>query len=125
MAPSTIATAITLALVAASPAYAQTASTPDGAELYRRCAGCHSVDRNRTGPRHCGVFGRAAGTQPGYRYSPAMKNSGLQWNALSLDAFLADPRGVVPGTRMTIAGISDPAVRAALIEFLRQTPPCA
>lgn len=110
------------AFVIPPPAAAQDAER--GAALYGRCGACHSVDRNRTGPRHCGVFGRAAGTQPGFRYSPALARSGLTWDGQSLDAFLADPRGVVPGTRMTIAGIADPGERADLVAYLRQLAPC-
>ena len=114
--------AVALAVLAGHPAAAQDASR--GASLYGQCIGCHSVDRNRTGPRHCGVFGRAAGTQPGFRYSPAMRQSGLIWDAQSLDAFLTSPRGLVPGTRMTIAGVADPTDRTNLIAYLRQLTPC-
>jgi cytochrome c len=89
-----------------------------GEEIYERCAACHSLDRDRVGPRHCGVFGRRAGSVPGFAYSEAMRASGIVWSRESLDAFLADPLGTVPGTFMTYAGIPDPEERAQLLAFL-------
>ncbi|MCB9673340.1 MAG: c-type cytochrome [Alphaproteobacteria bacterium] len=89
-----------------------------GEEVYARCAACHSLTENRTGPRHCGLFGRAAASQPGFQYSKAMQRSGLVWDAATLDRFLRAPLDVVPGTKMTYAGISDPSDRAALVAYL-------
>lgn len=100
---------------AGSPAPPEIAS---GQEIYERCAACHSLDRDRVGPRHCGIFGRRAGSVPGFAYSEAMRASGIVWNRQTLDAFLADPLGTVPGTFMTYAGIQDPEERAQLLAFL-------
>ena len=91
-----------------------------GAEVYTRCEACHSLQYNRTGPRHCGVVGRKAGSVPGFEYSPAMKRSELTWDEGTLDRFLADPPRVVPGTAMTYAGITDAQERADVIAYLRQ-----
>ena len=118
-----------LTLAFAISARAQTpapdpAAVARGADLYGRCVGCHSLDRNRTGPRHCDVFGRPAATQPGFSYSTAMRQSGIVWDAAALDAFLTAPRSVVPRTRMTVAGIADPGARADLIAFLKEARPC-
>jgi cytochrome c len=87
---------------------ATTLGNPDhGEHLYEtRCGGCHAVDTNRVGPLHRGVFGRRAGTAPGYAYSPALQRSGLTWDAATLDRWLSGPTRLVPGTRM---GISVPA----------------
>ena len=74
-----------LASVAAGAAVAA-AAAPDGAasrgqQVYARCAACHAIEANRTGPQHCGLFGRRAGTAPGFSgYSQAMRASGLVWN---------------------------------------------
>jgi len=95
-----------------------------GAALYDRCAACHAVDYNRTGPRHCGLIGRPAGTVEGFAYSMAMKRSGIVWNDRSLDRFLAAPTKAVPGTTMGYAGIADPAERRDLIAFLESAGPC-
>lgn len=89
-----------------------------GAALYDRCIACHSLERNRTGPKHCGLFDRAAGEAEGYRFSKAMRDWGRRWTAELLDTFLENPRKTVPGTRMTYAGVKDAQERADLIAYL-------
>ena len=91
-----------------------------GEAVYERCVACHSLARDRTGPRHCGLFGRRAGAVRDFDYSAAMKHSGIVWNERSLDRFLAAPTRVIPGTSMGYSGIADPAERANLIAYLRQ-----
>ena len=91
-----------------------------GEQIYHRCQGCHSIERNRVGPMHKGLFGRPAGSVPGFAYSEAMKNSGIVWNEETLDRYLENPRQMVPGTRMTYAGIKDAQERADLIAYLKQ-----
>lgn len=90
-----------------------------GAEVYTRCQACHALEYNRTGPKHCGVVGRKAGSVPNFNYSPAMRRSKLTWDERTLDRFIADPMKTVPGTTMTYAGVSDPQDRADLIAYLR------
>jgi cytochrome c len=89
-----------------------------GEAIYERCAACHSLAHDRTGPRHCGLIGRRAGSVEGFEYSPAMKRSGIVWTRQSLDRFLAAPTKVVPGTSMGYAGIADARERAQLIAYL-------
>lgn len=112
--------------VAGALALAATAAlaAPDalrGERLYARCAACHALGYDRVGPRHCGLFGRRAGSVPGFGYSAAMKASGITWSAQTLDRFLADPPATVPGTTMTYAGIRDTQERADLIAFLARS----
>ncbi len=90
-----------------------------GRELYGRCLACHAIDYDRVGPRHCGLFGRRAGSLAGFAYSDAMRNSGIVWGRETLDRFLSDPIGVVPGTLMTYAGVPDQRERALLIGGLK------
>lgn len=72
-----------------------------GAAYYEtRCAACHSLDRNRVGPRHRGVLGRRAGSVADYGYSTSLRSSTLVWTAENLDAWLTDPGALVPGQRM-------------------------
>ena len=85
----------------------------------RRCIGCHSLDANRVGPAHRGVFGRKAGVAKDYDYSPALRNARLVWDAQTLDRWLADPEQLVPGQRMGYS-VSEAADRADLIAYLRE-----
>lgn len=89
-----------------------------GRLVYERCAACHSLEQDRTGPHHCGIFGRRAGSVAGFTYSEAMKNAGITWNRTTLDTFIANPMKTVPGTYMGYAGIQDPTERAQLLDFL-------
>jgi cytochrome c len=102
-------------LAAAEPAQ----DVARGAAIYaQRCAFCHSLDRNGVGPRHRGVFGRRAGSVPGYAYSPALKHSELVWNEKNLNLWLQDPDRLVPGSKMD-ADVTDPTRRALLISYLK------
>jgi cytochrome c len=113
-----------LALLAA-PAAALPPGDPErGAAVYERCQACHSLDRNRTGPKHCGLIGRKAGGVEGFSYSKALRESGIVWDAGSLDRFLENPFKAVPGTRMGYAGVKDPQERADLIAFLAAAGAC-
>ena len=89
-----------------------------GREIYGRCKGCHSFGFNRVGPDHCGIAGRKAGAVPGYRYSSALRSSNMVWTQETLDAFLFDPRGVVPGTKMTYDGVKNDRDRGALVAYI-------
>ena len=117
------------ALMIAAPASGGAAGDPEAGEaVYSRCAACHALEYDRTGPRHCGLFGRRAGAVPGFDYSEAMKRSTIVWSEATLDRFLADPLGTVPGAAMGYAGVKDPKERADLIAYLREagrSPACA
>ena len=109
------------AAMAAAPADNTAATLQRGEQIYSRCVACHAINRNRTGPLHCGLFGRRAGTATGYdNYSVAMRRAGIVWTERSLDTFLAAPLQTLPGTSMGYAGIRAPAERADLIAWLRQ-----
>lgn len=111
-------------LSVAPPRGAATADTEDGdaargQTLYEaRCTACHSIDADRVGPRHRGVFGQRAGSVPGYGYSRALERSGLTWDAATLDRWLAAPTRLVPGTRMGTS-VPDRRDRRDIIAFLR------
>lgn len=94
---------------------------PSGEAVFKRnCAICHSTepDHNRVGPSLAGVVGRHSGSVPNFNYSSANKNSGIVWTKDKLDAYLANPQGVVPGTTMLFPGVKNDADRHALIDFL-------
>jgi cytochrome c len=90
-----------------------------GKAVYQACAACHSIDENDLGPRHRGVVGRHAGSVEDYNYSMALKNSGLIWDAPTLDRWLTNPSALVPGTKMFFQ-ISDPQSRADVIAYLAE-----
>ncbi|MCB1675596.1 MAG: hypothetical protein KDI01_04860 [Halioglobus sp.] len=89
-----------------------------GEEVYQRCLACHALRYNRTGPSHCGLLGRRAGSVPGYAYSVAMRRADIVWTVRALDAFLTAPTDYVPGTTMGYSGLDDAADRRDLIAFL-------
>lgn len=91
-----------------------------GAEIYQRCQACHSIEHDLVGPRHAGLFGRNAGSVPGFPYSEAMRNSGITWSETTLNAFLSGPQAYVPGTFMTFTGLPDPRERADVIAYLKE-----
>jgi len=100
----------------ALPAHADAAR---GKQLYEsRCIACHSVDENRVGPAHKGVFGRKAGSAKGYDYSPALKKSKVIWNEKTLDRWLANPERLIPGQKMGFS-VPDARDRADLIDYLK------
>lgn len=111
--------ALTL-LLASTLAAAQDARR--GEALYEaRCGGCHSVDANRVGPMHRGVFGRKAGAVPDFGYSAALKRSALVWREDTLDRWLADPEKTIPGQAMGVS-VADARDRKDLIAFLKSLP---
>jgi cytochrome c len=110
------ATLFSLPLAADAPPAA--ADIEAGKELYDKCVACHSPERNRTGPLHCGIFGRISGTVSGFAYSDAMRGAKIVWNAQTLDRFLEAPLEMVPGTTMGFAGVADGTERRLLIAWL-------
>jgi cytochrome c2 len=93
-----------------------------GQMVFTQCKACHSLEagKNGIGPSLHGLFGRKAGTVPGYNYSPAMKNSGVVWNADTLFKYLADPKAFIPGDKMPFPGVRDEQKRHDVIEYLEQ-----
>lgn len=107
------------ALVWALPVRAQ-----DGAASFRsRCASCHSVEagQNHVVPTLAGILGRVSGSEPGARYSQAMRDAKLTWDRQTLDAYLAAPQSLVPGTTMPIK-VPSPEQRASIIDYLASLP---
>jgi cytochrome c len=114
--------AIACAALCAAQAFSFQALAGDaerGKKLYEsRCIGCHSIEENRVGPAHRGVFGRKAGSVEGYDYSPALKSARVIWSETTLDRWLTNPEATIPGQKM---GFSVPSAndRAHIIEYLR------
>lgn len=91
-----------------------------GEKLYQsRCSVCHSLDANRIGPKHQGVHGRRAGGVDGFDYTPALQASDIVWSDETLDQWLENPQGFIPGQRMNIR-VSKAKDRADIIAYLKQ-----
>ena len=91
-----------------------------GEARFQECAACHRLDvgSNGLGPSLHGIFDRKAGELSDFRYSPALKRSGIVWSPQTLESYLTDPQALVPGNRMPYAGMKDPSDRADLIAYL-------
>jgi cytochrome c len=118
---------VVLALLVALPAGEAAAGDPAAGErVFARCRVCHIADepKNRpTGPHLHGALGRTAGSVEGFRSSDAMRGSGIVRDETTLHAYLADPRGFIPGNRMAFAGLKKAEARANVIACLKSVAP--
>jgi len=109
-------------LLAGLPAAYQAADLDNGQAQFAVCRSCHTLDQggaNVIGPNLHGVFGRRAGSKTDFDYSDDMKKAGWTWDADHLDKWIQNPRGVLPGTKMTYAGMPDAKNRTDLIAYLK------
>ncbi len=118
----TMVFAVAVALALAGAAHAQQGDASRGEHKFVECAACHSVEPgvNNVGPSLAGLFGRKAGTLADFRYSAAMRKSGITWTPQTLDEYIADPQKRIPANRMPYAGLPDAAARADLIAYLQK-----
>jgi cytochrome c len=93
-----------------------------GEARFQDCAACHKLEAgsNNVGPSLHGLFERKAGALADFRYSPAMKRSGISWTPETLDKFITDPQAMVPANRMPYAGMANASDRADLIAYLQK-----
>ena len=91
-----------------------------GEKVFKKCKACHVVEegKNKTGPSLYGIVGRAAGSVEGYKYSKAIADSGLVWDAETLDAYLTNPKKYLKGTKMAFPGLKKEKDRADVIAYL-------
>lgn len=94
-----------------------------GEKVFGKCKACHKLDGNDgTGPHLNGVIGRAVASVGGFSYSDGMVAHGGDWTPEVLQEFLADPKGVVKGTKMAFAGLKKIEDRANLVAYLETQP---
>jgi len=92
----------------------------EGRDIFNeQCRACHELDVNKYGPRLRGVFGRRAGTAPGYDYSPALRSAGLTWSTDNLNRWLQGPKKFIPGVKMPVS-VPDPIARRDIVAYLQQ-----
>ncbi|WBU54205.1 cytochrome c family protein [Paracoccus sp. SCSIO 75233] len=92
-----------------------------GEKVFAKCKACHTADSgkaDRIGPHLWGVFDRPVASVEGFAYSDAMAGHGGNWTVEELDAYLADPKGDIPGNKMAFAGLKDTADRQNVIAWL-------
>ncbi|WP_374764695.1 c-type cytochrome [Yunchengibacter salinarum] len=114
-------TGLALGLAGSLPAAAD-GDPAKGKRLYMRCKACHALEQgvNKIGPSLHDLFGRKAGSVEGFRYSKAMKNADITWNAETISAYLENPRKYIPGNRMSFAGLRKEQDREDVIAYLKQ-----
>src|SRR5713226_6926952 len=96
-------------------------ATVSGKELFeKRCGGCHSLDRDKEGPRLRGVYGRVAGSVDSFQYSDALKKSKITWTEATLDKWLTDTEKLVPDNNMSFH-VESSDERGEIIAFLKQS----
>ena len=108
-------------MLAAGPALAD-GDVAAGEKVFVKCKTCHTLEagKNKVGPSLAGVMGRAAASLADFNYSDAMKASGLTWDEETLDEYLADPKGKIPGNKMVFPGLKKEDDRENLIAYLKQ-----
>ncbi len=113
---------VALALLAGSTLAANAAGdAKSGADVFKRCAVCHTADKgggDGLGPNLFGVVGRKAATRPGFAYSAPLQKSGIVWSEATLTKWVAGPGRVVPGTKMAFAGITSKKQQADVVAYL-------
>jgi cytochrome c len=96
-----------------------------GEKVFAKCKACHVVDsdKNKIGPSLQGLFGRAAGSVEGFKYSAPMVDAGkagTNWDETSLAPYLKDPKGTIKGTKMAFVGLKSDDDIANVIAYLKQ-----
>jgi cytochrome c len=114
---------VAICMMVAVPAVASAQDADAGKKIFKKCAPCHGVGpgaKNKVGPHLNGVVGRAAGSAESFKYSKAMKNSGITWDQETFLEFIASPKKKIPGTKMVFPGIKDEIDRENLFAYVEQ-----
>lgn len=109
-----------------APASGHVGDPVAGEKVFAKCRSCHQIGetaQNSIGPELNGVIGRHSGSVPDYNYSDANRNSGLTWDEPTFREYIRNPRGKVPGTKMTFAGLTRDRDIADVLAFLEQYGP--
>jgi cytochrome c len=110
------------AILATLPAAYQLADLDNGQAKFALCQSCHTTGKGEApmvGPNLWGIFGRKAGSAPGFTYSDGMKALGVTWDAPTIDKWISNPRAMNPGTKMTYLGMENPKDRIDVVAYLK------
>jgi cytochrome c len=126
--PAPLTDAAKKAILVTLPTAYQAADVENGQAKFALCKSCHTATaggESAVGPNLYGVFGRKAGSLPGFTYSDGVKALGYAWDAETIDRWITNPRAVVPGTKMTYAGLESAKDRIDVVAYLKvlTTPP--
>lgn len=114
-----------LTLMTLAPAAQAAGDAEKGERVFRKCAACHTAATDgprKAGPNLHGLVGRTIGSVEGFTYSDALTAAGAAgevWSEEQLDAFLADPRAMFKGHKMSFAGLKKEDERADVIAWLK------
>jgi len=92
-----------------------------GKKVFRKCKACHTLKeggKSAIGPNLHGVVGRNAATVDGFKYSKAMKESGLVWDEETLTGYLTKPKEFLPGNKMPFPGLKKPEQIENVIAYI-------
>ena len=114
---------LTAAAIFVSGAALAAGDAKKGKRVFNKCKACHAMEKgkNRIGPSLCNIVGKAAASDPKYKYSGDMKKSGLTWDEATLSKYLESPRKLVKRTKMSFAGLRKEGDRADVIAFLKES----
>jgi cytochrome c len=117
-----IAWPVAVALLAGVGTAAAQGDPEKGEKVFNKCKTCHEIEeeKNKVGPHLVGIFGRPAGSVEGFKYSDAMKSSGVVWEDETITAYLKDPKGYIPGNRMVFPGLRKDEEIADLLAYLQE-----
>ena len=111
---------VALVVMMSAPMAAQAGDIEAGLKVFKKCKACHVVDKekNKTGPHLVGIIGRPAASVDGFKkYSKALKESGIVWDADTLDGYLENPKKYLKGGKMAFAGLRKQKDRDNIIAY--------
>ncbi|MBU4528796.1 MAG: c-type cytochrome [Hoeflea sp.] len=122
--PKSAAVAVLGLTLLSTPSWAE-GDAVAGEKVFKKCSACHAVGdgaKHKVGPELNNTFGRIAGTAEGYKYSNPMiaaGEGGLVWDDATLAEYLANPKGMIKGTKMAFAGLKKDDEIANVLAYLK------
>lgn len=97
-------------------------SVERGAKLFqKKCATCHTIkegDAHGTGPNLWNIVNNRVGRDKLFHYSFNARTKNIIWDHDTLDAFLKQPKAIIPGTTMIIRPMKNKENRRDIIAYM-------